>query len=277
MTLFFYFYIMPSNNINFQKMKKLRTTIIQSELHWENADANRAMFSEKIQKLKDKTDLIILPEMFTTGFSMNAAKLSEEKNGATVNWMISEAKKNDCAITGSVIISENGNFYNRLFFVFPDGSYKKYDKKHTFTLAKENETYQAGTERLVVEYKGWKICPLVCYDLRFPVWARNTEDYDVLIYVANWPEKRILAWDTLLRARAIENMCYCIGVNRIGQDGNGHNYIGHSAIYDVLGKQVSQSNFESDFIETSTLDMEDLQSNRKHLQFLNDRDTFTLK
>ncbi len=254
----------------------LKITIIQSELHWENAESNLVMFSEKIQNIEDKTDLIVLPEMFTTGFSMNAENLSEPNDGKAFKWMVSEAKKNNCAITGSVIISENGNFYNRLFFVFPDGSFQKYDKKHTFTLAKENETYSAGTERLTVNYKGWKICPLVCYDLRFPVWARNTVDYDVLIYVANWPKVRTLAWDILLRARAIENMTYCIGVNRMGFDGNDHEYIGHSAVYDVLGKQVSKSNLETEFNETIVLEKEHVESNRKHLQFLNDRDSFTL-
>lgn len=257
--------------------EKLKITIIQSELHWENAEANRAMFSEKIAAIEDETDLIVLPEMFSTGFSMNAEKLAEPTNGSTLQWMVSEAEKYNCAITGSVIISENNQFYNRLFFVFPNGTFKKYDKKHTFTLAKENEVYSNGAERLIVEYKGWKICPLVCYDLRFPVWARNTEDYDILIYVANWPKVRTLAWDTLLRARAIENMAYCIGVNRVGFDGNDHEYSGHSAVYDVLGKQVSTLKFENEFTETVVLEKENIESNRKHLQFLNDRDAFILK
>lgn len=256
--------------------ENLKITIIQSELHWENAEANRTMFSQKIKNIEGETDLVILPEMFSTGFSMNAKNLAEPNDGETLNWMISEAKKYNCAITGSVIISEENNFYNRLFFVFPDGNFKKYDKKHTFTLAKENETYSAGNKRLVVDYKGWKICPLVCYDLRFPVWARNTEEYDVLIYVANWPKVRTLAWDTLLRARAIENMAYCVGVNRIAFDGNNYEYIGHSAIYDVLGNQLSTSDFETEFTETIVLKKEHIESNRNHLQFLNDRDSFTL-
>jgi len=256
--------------------KDFKITIIQSELHWENAEANREMFSEKIRNIEGETDLIILPEMFSTGFSMNAKNLAEENDGETLQWMISEAQKNNCAITGSIIISEKNNFYNRLFFVFSDGSFQKYDKKHTFTLAKENETYSAGNERLIVEYKGWKICPLVCYDLRFPVWARNTEDYDVLMYVANWPKVRTLAWDTLLRARAIENMAYCVGVNRVGFDGNDHEYVGHSAVYDVLGKQISTANFEKEFVETITLSKNNIENTRKHLQFLNDRDSFTL-
>lgn len=258
-------------------MENLKITIIQSELHWENAEANRAMFSAKIQNIKGETDLIVLPEMFSTGFSMNAEKLAETSDGKTLQWMISEAQKKNCAITGSVIISEKNHFYNRLFFVFPDGSFEKYDKKHTFTLAKENETYKAGNERLIVDYKGWKICPLVCYDLRFPVWARNTKKYDVLIYVANWPKVRTLAWDTLLRARAIENMAYCVGVNRSGFDGNDHEYSGHSAVYDVLGKQISTDDFEKEFSETLVLSMEHIETNRKHLQFLNDRDAFILK
>ncbi|WP_347373371.1 amidohydrolase [Aequorivita sp. Q41] len=256
--------------------KNLKITIVQSELHWENAVANRTMFSKKIQNSEEKTDLFVLPEMFTTGFSMHAEKLAEPNDGETLQWMISEAKKHNTAITGSVIISENNIFYNRLFFVFPDGSYKKYDKKHTFTLAKENETYSAGKKRLIVDYKGWKICPLICYDLRFPVWARNTDNYDVLIYVANWPKARILAWNTLLRARAIENMAYCVGVNRTGFDENNHEYNGHSALYDVLGKQISNSH-TGEFIETISLDKEHIQNNRKQLQFLNDRDEFTLK
>ncbi|KXN98137.1 amidohydrolase [Aequorivita aquimaris] len=253
----------------------LKITLVQSELVWENASANRELFSKKFQTFEGETDLIVLPEMFTTGFSMNAKKLAEPNDGDSLNWMISEARKHNCAITGSVIISENDKFYNRLFFVLPDGTYEKYDKKHTFTLAKENETYTAGKERLIVNYKGWKICPLICYDLRFPVWSRNTEDYDVLIYLANWPKVRTVAWDTLLRARAIENMSYCVGVNRVGFDGNDHEYVGHSAVYDVLGKQVSPSAFD-EFIETVTLSKEHIESNRKHLQFLNDRDKFTL-
>jgi len=257
--------------------ENLSVTLIQSTLHWENAELNRAMFSEKIKNISKKTDLIILPEMFSTGFSMNAENLAEENNGETLQWMISEAKKYNCAITGSVIIFENNHFYNRLFFVFPDGNYKTYDKKHTFTLAKENDTYSAGTERLIVNYKGWKICPLVCYDLRFPVWARNTEDYDVLIYVANWPKVRTLAWDTLLRARAIENMAYCVGVNRVGIDGKEFDYSGHSAVYDVLGNHISTKDFENEFTETLVLKKSHIQENRDHLQFLNDRDSFTLK
>lgn len=261
----------------------LKITLIQSKLHWEDAKANRAMFSEKFQQIKQATDVIILPEMFPTGFSMNAEKLAEPNDGDTLQWLRSEAKKHGTAITGSAIIFDlpadkagNRKFYNRLFFVFPDGSYKQYDKRHTFTLARENETYASGTEKLVLEYKGWKICPLICYDLRFPVWARNTEDYDLLIFIANWPKARVYAWDSLLKARAIENMAYCAGVNRVGLDGNGHEYNGHSAVYDVLGKQISQTNFEDEFTETLVLEKDHIETNRKKLQFLKDRDGFTL-
>lgn len=255
--------------------KTLKITIIQSELYWENIDANLEMFSFKIENLNEEIDLIILPEMFSTGFSMNAAELAEPTDGKTFQWMVSEAIKHSTAVIGSVIISENNAFYNRLFFIFPDGNFKQYDKKHTFTYAKEHETYTKGSERLIVDYLGWKICPLICYDLRFPIWARNTEEYDVLIYIANWPKSRTLAWETLLRARAIENMTYCVGVNRVGFDGNNHEYIGHSAVYDALGKQVSSSAFD-EFIETVTLEKENIVKNRNQFHFLDDQDSFQL-
>lgn len=251
----------------------LKITIIQSDLHWEEPEKNRQMFSQKIQDIKVETDLVILPEMFSTGFTMNASLLAEPSDGNTFEWMVLEAEKNNCAITGSIIVKENNHYYNRLFFVFPDGKFETYDKKHTFTYAKENEIYSEGTQRLIIDYKGWKICPLICYDLRFPVWARNTVDYDVLIYVANWPKVRTLAWETLLRARAIENMAYCIGVNRVGFDGEDHEYIGRSGVYDSLGNHISSSAFD-EFIETVTLEKEELEQNRKRFQFLNDRDSF---
>lgn len=255
---------------------ELKVTIIQSELIWGNPEENRIRFSQKIKSIQDKTNLIILPEMFTTGFTMNASSLAETEKDETLRWMQMEAKKNNCAVTGSIIISENKNYYNRLFFVFPDGTYRVYNKRHTFTLAGEHKTYSSGNKLLLVDFLGWKICPLICYDLRFPVWARNTHNYHVLVYVANWPQKRIAAWDALLKARAIENMSYCIGVNRIGTDGNGHQYIGHSAVYDVLGEQVSTFEYENEFTQTITLQRSHLEKNRKHLQFLEDRDDFNL-
>jgi predicted amidohydrolase len=215
--------------------------------------------------------------MFTTGFSMNAEALAEEKDGLTFLWMQSEAKSKNAAITGSIIIKDNGLYYNRLFFVLPDGTFHQYNKKHTFTLAGEHKIYQAGHNRIMIDYKGWKICPLVCYDLRFPVWARNTEGYDVLLYTANWPNKRVSAWDALLKARAIENMAYCIGVNRVGLDGNGHEYTGHSTVYDVLGEQLTTLDFEKEFTETVILEKEHITSLRNRLQFLQDRDHFELR
>jgi len=256
--------------------EKLHIAFIQANLHWEDATANRKLFSEEIKKVSDDVELIILPEMFTTGFSMNAEKLAEETEAETLKWMRDIAKSKSSAVTGSVIITENGNYYNRLFFVFPDGSYKLYDKRHTFTLAKEDQTYSAGKERLIVDYKGWKICPLICYDLRFPVWARNTVDYDLLIYVANWPEKRINAWDSLLKARAIENMSYCIGLNRTGEDGDGYVYNGHSAAYDPLGNELTTLDRSEEFIAEFSIDKESLTEVRTKLKFLQDRDTFSL-
>lgn len=257
-------------------MNNLNVTLIQSHLHWENPLANRAHLAGLLAEVKVSTDLIILPEMFTSGFTMNAEPLAEKMDGQTLKWMIDQAKKYNSAITGSLIISEENQFFNRLFFVYPEGHVETYDKRHTFTLAKEDQTFTAGNKKLIVDYKGWKICPLICYDLRFPVWARNVEDYDLLIYTANWPKRRIAAWDALLKARAIENMAYCVGVNRVGLDGNGHEYTGHSACYDVLGEQLSTSDHEKAFVETVVLSKEKLIKHRKHLQFLQDRDKFNL-
>lgn len=256
---------------------KLKIALLQVDLSWENAEENRRKFTERIENITEEVDLIVLPEMFSTGFSMNAENLAEPSHGPTFQWMQKIASSRNSAVTGSVIIEENGNYFNRLFFVLPDASYKIYDKRHTFTLAKENETYNAGKERLIVEYKGWRICPLICYDLRFPVWARNTEDYDLLIYVANWPETRIHAWDTLLQARAIENMSYCIGVNRTGNDGNDYRYNGHTGAYDVLGKKLINNTSEKEFTEIVILEKNHVIETREKLKFLQDRDSFSLK
>ena len=255
---------------------ELKVTILQSDLFWENPDANRRMFSEKINNIIEKTDLIVLPEMFTTGFTMNASLLAESESGQTLDWMKIQANKKNSALVGSFIVSEKNNFYNRLFFVKPNGDYYTYDKRHTFTLADEHLTYTSGKELLTINFLGWKICPLICYDLRFPVWSRNTCDYDLLIYIANWPQKRIHAWDTLLRARAIENMAYCLGVNRTGKDDNLNQHNGHSAIYDVIGKQLTTSKNEGNFSETIILEKTHIVSERAHFQFLSDRDHFTL-
>ncbi len=254
--------------------KTLTIALVQSHLLWENPVANRAMFEEKIAQLSTKVDLIVLPEMFTTGFTMEPHHIAKDEGTKTLAWMQDQAQKNDAAICGSTVFFENGNNYNRLFFVRPEGSYDTYDKKHTFTLAGEHKVYAPGNAKLLIVYKGFKICPMICYDLRFPVWARNTEDYDVLLYVANWPKPRIHAWDTLLAARAIENMSYCIGVNRVGLDASGHEYVGHSAAYDVLGNPMVKLVEEG--IGTVVLSKEDVLATRTKLRFLEDRDNFNL-
>lgn len=256
-------------------MQELKIALIQSPLFWEDPERNRNFFSEKIEKISSDVDLIILPEMFTTGFTMTPENISKDEGRFTLNWMQKKAKEKNAAVVGSLPFYANGKYSNRLFFVLPDGSYQYYDKRHTFTLAGEDKIYMAGTLRLMVNYKGFKICPLICYDLRFPVWARNTEEYDVLIYVANWPTPRISAWDVLLKARAIENMAYCIGVNRIGEDELGYEYSGHSATYDCLGKQLAFS--EKEEISYVILKKEHIKATREKLRFLEDRDTFTLE
>ncbi|WP_420603776.1 amidohydrolase [Flagellimonas sp.] len=253
---------------------KLKLALIQSHLIWEDPKANRTLFEEKIRAISRDVDLIILPEMFSTGFTMNPENVEAEEGEKTVEWMKHVAKQQGTAVIGSIVFSEDKTNYNRLFFVDPNGNLKTYDKKHTFTLAGEDKVYKAGTSKLVFEYLGFKICPLICYDLRFPVWARNVEDYDVLIYVANWPKPRIEAWDTLLKARAIENMAYCVGVNRIGLDGLGYEYSGHSAVYDTLGNQIAYSEKEETLF--ATLDKKHIDETRAKLKFLEDRDEFNL-
>ena len=256
---------------------QLKIALIQSDLVWENPKQNRENFSVKINSISGNTDLIILPEMFTSGFTMNANVVAETMNGKTVNWMKAIAKKTNSVLVGSLVISEDNNYYNRLIFIESSGSIQYYNKRHTFTLVGEDKTYTAGTEKLIIDYKGWKICPLICYDLRFPVWARNVEDYDVLIYVANWPKPRVSAWDALLKARAIENMSYCIGVNRVGVDGVNSEYSGHSAAYDVLGIKMTTIAPNKEQIEVVTLDKRHVEAYRNKLKFLDDKDSFTLK
>ncbi len=261
-------------------MEDLYISLIQANLHWEKPEANTAMFEEMIWSI-DKTDLIVLPEMFTTGFSMNARELAEPAGGRTFKWMRQMATQKKAAITGSYIIKDGKDFYNRLYFVFPDGTSSHYDKKHLFGLAGEGDFYSPGNQRLVLEYKGWKILPLICYDLRFPVWSRSQKngstlyEYDLLIYVANWPKPRVNAWDTLLKARAIENLSYCIGVNRLGEDGYSKEYLGHSAVYSYLGEELGFSDKEE--IITCTLDSASLKKFREEFPFQKDADTFELK
>ena len=216
----------------------LQIAAIQFDIKWESKHENRKII-EKYFDITSGTDIILLPEMFSTGFTMQAEKFSENMDDETVNWMKSWAKRLNSAIGGSIIISEGSEIYNRFVFVTPEKEIFFYDKRHTFTLANENKFYTRGSNFGIFEYKGWKICLRICYDLRFPVWSRNKYNYDLLIYVANWPEKRIQAWDTLLKARAIENMCYCIGVNRVGKDGNKKSYPGHTTFFNYLGDKIA--------------------------------------
>ena len=251
----------------------MKVAIIQTHLFWEQPQKNRIHFEEKINAITENVDLIILPEMFTSGFTMNPAAVGETMKGKTVIWLQHLAKTKNCAIVGSLVISEKNKYYNRLLFVFPDGKIESYDKKHLFTLAGEDKVYQQGNKKLIVDYKGFRICPLICYDLRFPVFSRNTENYDLLIYVANWPKIRINAWDILLKGRAIENMSYAIGVNRIGFDENHHEYVGHSQAIDFLGNEIINAH-DKEGIFIVNLDKEKLIETKKKLSFLEDKDGF---
>jgi predicted amidohydrolase len=251
----------------------MKIALIQTELIWENPKENREILQNKINSISQYVDMLVLPEMFTSGFTMHPEKVAETMQGETISWLKEIAGSKNCAITGSLVISENRNFYNRLVFVFPDGKIETYDKRHLFTLAGEHEVYTAGKSKLIVNYKGFKICPLTCYDLRFPVFSRNTEHYDILLYVANWPKVRTNAWDVLLQARAIENMCFVVGVNRVGLDGNNHEYIGHSQAIDFLGNSLIKPQ-EKDGIFYTELNKNDLLQTRIKLPFLDDRDPF---
>jgi predicted amidohydrolase len=235
------------------------------------------MFSEKLAATAPATDLIVLPEMFTTGFSMDASPLAEPAEGPTLHWMQEEAAKHQAVITGSVIVREGDSFYNRLFWVRPDGTYDQYDKRHLFRMANEHHTYTSGSEKIIVELKGWNICPLVCYDLRFPVWSRNTDSrYDLLLYVANWPKPRSNAWSILLQARAIENLAYVVGVNRVGSDANNHPYSGDSAIIHPKGHKLLETT-EAEGVHTITLSRQELVDFRESFPAHLDADTFTLR
>lgn len=254
----------------------LKITLIQSNLVWEDPISNLKNFGQRLNAISNDVDLVVLPEMFSTGFTMNPEKIAETMQGTTVRWMKDFAINKNKAICGSVVIKEHDNYYNRFVFVHPDGFIDTYDKRHTFTLAGEDKVYKAGDLKKIIEYKGWKICPLICYDLRFPVWARNIEDYDLLIYVANWPKPRINAWDTLLQGRAIENMAYCVGVNRVGTDANNLEYNGHSAVYDGLGHSLLTFEDNEEGVKYAELEMEHLKGIRNNLRFLDDRDHFSL-
>ena len=260
-------------------------TTIQSNLIWENKAANLLMLEQKIKSMEERTEIIVLPEMFSTGFSMNAEALAEDMNGETVKWMKRVAAENKIILTGSIIIKENENFYNRLIWMLPNGEYGVYDKRHLFGFGNETAHYRPGNKRLIASVKGWKINLQVCYDLRFPMWARQTPqneteindapEYDILIYVANWPERRNHAWKTLLCARAIENQCYVVGVNRVGDDGNNIYHSGNSMVIDPQGQVLYHKADEED-IFTIALEKEKLNEVRNKFPFLKDGDGFII-
>jgi omega-amidase len=271
--------------------QSLTITLLQTDLHWENITANREMLEKKIRAIEQRTEVVVLPEMFSTGFSMNPSSMAETMDGDTVKWMKRIAAEKKIILTGSLIINDppgTTDYYNRLVWMLPNGQYGVYDKRHRFAFAGEDKEYTAGTKRLIASVKGWKINLLICYDLRFPVWARQggskssgngeTDDlpeYDVLIYVANWPERRVHAWKTLLQARAIENQCYVIGVNRVGNDGNNIHYSGESMVIDPMGETLYHKKEEED-VFTITLDKQHLNTIREKFPFWKDADKYLI-
>lgn len=259
-------------------MQDIIITTIQTPLFWEDVQKNLEHFDKKINEIDEPVDIVVLPEMFTTGFTMNPEKLAEEHGGKGLQWMLQKAKANNCVIVGSISVKENNSFFNRLYWAKPDGTCQFYNKRHLFRMGNEHQYYKAGDEKLIIEYKGWKICPLVCYDLRFPVWSRNQKDntYDILIYVANWPEVRSYPWKQLLIARAIENQSYVIGVNRIGEDGNQIKHSGDTAIINPRGEIISQTISHQDRVETASLSFNYLQEFRKVFPVMMDGDDFEI-
>ncbi len=258
-------------------MDSLKITIFQAYLFWEKIDKNLQNLGVKLSAIREKTDLIILPEMFNTGFTMNADTLAEEMEGKTMRWMHEQAKRFECVITGSLAIRENGKYFNRLIWMRPDGSYEQYDKRHLFSLGKEDTVYTAGEKKLIVTLKDWKICPVICYDLRFPVWLRNkNSEYDLLLIVANWPERRAHHWRTLIPARAIENQAYAIGVNRVGHDGDEVFHSGDSMCMDPSGKTVYYKPNDED-LYTFTIYTDELTKIRRAFPFLKDADDFQME
>lgn len=259
----------------------LRVTLVQTSLIWHDAAANRARFDQLLAGLAGATDLIVLPEMFSTGFTMAPQEVAEPVNGPTTAWMQSLAASTGAVVTGSVATHDGGGYFNRLLWVHPDGDYATYDKRHLFRMAREQEHYRVGKDApLIVQVQGWRVCPLVCYDLRFPVWSRNRlasgSGYDVLLYVANWPERRRHAWRSLLVARAIENLSYCLGVNRIGVDASNVPYSGDSAAIDFLGNALIEQS-ETEFVTTVELQHEALALFRKNFPAHLDADAFDIR
>lgn len=265
-------------------MNDLRVSLIQGDTRWHDPAGNREYYGRLIAPLHGTTDLVILPETFTSGFSNEAIGNAETMDGATVEWIREQSARLGAAITGSVQLRTQEGVFNRLLFATPDGALSTYDKRHLFRYAREHERYAAGRDRLTLDWKGWRICPQVCYDLRFPVFSRNRYDverpqqldYDLLIYVANWPAVRSYPWKTLLRARAIENLCFVAAVNRVGTDGNGLHYSGDSAVIDFLGHPVSECTDE-EVVVTTTLQAAELAAHRERFPAMLDGDAFELK
>ena len=254
----------------------LNITLIQTSLFWENVEKNLSHFDKLISEISD-TDIILLPEMFNTAFCPKSNHLAETMEGETVSWMKEIAKNKNSAIVGTLMVKEGSKVFNRLVWISKNGTIHTYDKHHLFSLIKEERYISKGTGRLIVEEDGWRICPLICYDLRFPVFSRNDVDYDLLIYLANWPIKRIDAWDTLLKARSIENQCYTIGVNRVGEDGNGIPFNGHSKVFDAFGKKLLSATKNIEEVLQIEISLDDLKLKRRQMNFLQDRDDFTLE
>jgi omega-amidase len=254
----------------------IHITLIQSDIVWEDKKSNLSHYEQLLSGITDILHVVVLPEMFSTGFSMSPAQLAEPMSGPTVEWMIYIARKHKCILTGSLIIEENGKYYNRMLWVQPDGTVGSYNKRHLFGFAGEDQYYAAGTSRLITQANGWRFNLMVCYDLRFPVWARNNNDmYDVLLYVANWPEQRSLAWKTLLRARAIENQCFVVGVNRVGKDAKGNNYSGDSSVFGPSGELLWQ-HAHTEAVHTISLDASLLNNARLSFPVLKDADKFVI-
>jgi omega-amidase len=254
----------------------MRVTLIQSDLIWENREENLKKFSSVLSDVYHKTDLVILPEMFTTGFSMNSESLAEPFPGTTFNWMHEESQKGNFCICGSYISASEMNYYNRLLFFKPNGEFRYYDKRHLFGVGGEDKIYKSGKERVIVNYLDVRINLQICYDLRFPVWSRNRNDYDILLYVANWPESRREAWLTLLKARSIENQCFVVGVNRIGKDGAGVKYSGDSMVIDPRGKVISAIGPNTENQITLEISLSDLKEFRTEFPAWKDADDFVI-
>jgi len=253
----------------------LAISLIQSNLFWQDVPANLSHFEKLIFNIKD-TDIILLPEMFNTAFCPKSNHLAESMDGKTINWMKEISRIKDCAIAGTLMINEGKNIFNRLVWISKNREIYTYDKHHLFSLIKEERYIRKGKERLIVELGGWKICPLICYDLRFPVFSRNDVEYDVLIYLANWPVKRIDVWSTLLKARSIENQCYTIGLNRVGEDGNEIPFNGHSKVFDAFGKELFSTTENKEEVLQFEISLDDLKLKRRQMNFLQDRDNFRL-